>query len=102
MTKNITVYFSRHNLLWGRPCFERKLRIRKLRTNYRRRAVTISIEKMRELLALPPTENTARALKEWRAQEGLSQTEAAIRLGVPVRTPQGWELGRPMPYPRLL
>ena len=65
-------------------------------------AVTISIEKIRELLAQPPTEDTARALKEWRAQKCLSQTEAAIRLGVPVRTLQGWELGRPMPYPRLL
>jgi transcriptional regulator with XRE-family HTH domain len=42
------------------------------------------------------------ALKEWRARTGYSQVEAAIRLGVPVRTLQGWELGRPMPYPALL
>lgn len=42
------------------------------------------------------------ALKEWRARTGYSQLEAAIRLGVPVRTLQGWELGRPMPYPALL
>jgi transcriptional regulator with XRE-family HTH domain len=66
------------------------------------RAVAISIEQLRKLLAQPPTEDTARGLKEWRAQKGLSQTEAAIALGVPVRTLQGWELGRPMPYPLLL
>jgi transcriptional regulator with XRE-family HTH domain len=64
--------------------------------------VRISIEKARELLAQPPSDDTAKALKEWRAQTGYSQTEAAIRLGVPVRTLQGWELGRPMPYPALL
>ncbi len=33
---------------------------------------------------------------------GILQIEAAIRLGVQVRTLQGWELGRPMPYPVLL
>jgi transcriptional regulator with XRE-family HTH domain len=64
--------------------------------------MSISIEKARELLAHPPSIDTARALKEWRAQAGYSQTEAAIRLGVPVRTLQGWELGRTMPYPTLL
>jgi transcriptional regulator with XRE-family HTH domain len=62
----------------------------------------ISVEKVRELLARPPSIDTPRALKEWRAQAGYSQTEAAIRLGVPVRTLQGWELGRTMPYPTLL
>ena len=36
-------------------------------------------------------------LKEWRAQKGLSQTEAAIALGVPVRTLQGWEAGTRSP-----
>jgi hypothetical protein len=60
------------------------------------------IEKLRELLSRPPTDDTAKLLKEWRAQAGYSQSEAAIRLGVPVRTLQGWELGRPMPYPSLL
>ena len=50
----------------------------------------------------PPTVATADALKEWRSRNGYSQIEAAIRLGVPVRTLQGWELGRPMPYPLLL
>ena len=64
--------------------------------------MAISIEQLRKLLAQPPREDTARGLKEWRAQKGLSQTEAAIALGVPVRTLQGWELGRPMPYPLLL
>lgn len=92
----------RKRLARERPCFVRNLRIRKLRNNYRRCAVATSIEKMRELLMQPPTEDTARALKEWRAHKCLSQTEAAIRLGVPVRTLQGWELGRPMPYPRFL
>jgi DNA-binding transcriptional regulator YiaG len=62
----------------------------------------VSIKKVRELLAQAPSDNTAKALKEWRAQTGYSQVEAAIRLGVPVRTLQGWELGRPMPYPALL
>jgi transcriptional regulator with XRE-family HTH domain len=62
----------------------------------------ISVKKVRELVGQPPSGDTAKALKEWRAQTGYSQVEAAIRLGVPVRTLQGWELGRPMPYPALL
>ena len=64
--------------------------------------MSISIEALRKLLARPSAEDTANALKAWRAQEGFSQTEAAIRLGVSVRTLQGWEIGRPMPYPTLL
>jgi transcriptional regulator with XRE-family HTH domain len=64
--------------------------------------LAISLEELRRLLAQPLTENISRVLKEWRAREGLSQTEAAIRLGISVRTLQGWELGRPMPYPQLL
>jgi transcriptional regulator with XRE-family HTH domain len=64
--------------------------------------VTISVEKMRQLLTRPLSDNTAKVLKEWRTQTGYSQVEAAIRLGVPVRTLQGWELGRRMPYPTLL
>jgi transcriptional regulator with XRE-family HTH domain len=64
--------------------------------------MTILLEELRKLLAQPPAEDGARVLKAWRAQEGLSQTEAAIRLGVSARTLQGWELGRPMPYPQLL
>jgi transcriptional regulator with XRE-family HTH domain len=54
------------------------------------------------LLAHPFTNDAAEILKAWRKRERLSQTEAAIRLGVSVRTLQGWELGRPMPYPGLL
>ncbi|QXX76038.1 DNA-binding transcriptional regulator [Methylovirgula sp. HY1] len=64
--------------------------------------MAISIERLREFLTLPPTSDTATALKAWRTQERLSQPEAAIRLGVSLRTLQGWELGRPMPYPSLL
>lgn len=41
-------------------------------------------------------------LKEWRAHHRFSQAEAAINLGVPLRTLQGWEAGRPMAYPALL
>ena len=41
-------------------------------------------------------------LTDWRAQARLSQSQAAETLGVPVKTLQGWEQGRPMPYPRLL
>jgi transcriptional regulator with XRE-family HTH domain len=45
---------------------------------------------------------TARMLKSWRARECLSQAEAAGVLRVSVRTLQGWESGRPMPYPDIL
>jgi hypothetical protein len=64
--------------------------------------VTISIGEVRRFLTQPMSDNTAKVLKDWRAQTGYSQAEAAISLGVPVRTLQGWELGRPMPYPNLL
>ncbi len=64
--------------------------------------MALQIEELRRLLAQPPAHDTANALKAWRELERLSQTEAAIRLGVSVRTLQGWELGRPMPYPSLL
>jgi len=64
--------------------------------------MTMSIEELRRLLASPPTIATANALKEWRTLNRYSQAEGAIRLGVPLRTLQGWELGRPMPYPDLL
>jgi DNA-binding transcriptional regulator YiaG len=55
-----------------------------------------------QLLAQPEANDAARILKAWRRQERLSQAEAAARLGVSVRTLQGWELGRPMPHPNLL
>jgi DNA-binding transcriptional regulator YiaG len=54
------------------------------------------------LLAQPPTDDVAPMLKAWREHAQLSQTEAADRLGVSVRTLQGWEFGRPMANPRLL
>jgi DNA-binding transcriptional regulator YiaG len=46
--------------------------------------------------------NVAKLLTEWRAQARLSQSQAADVLSVSVRTLQGWEAGRSMPYPRLL
>lgn len=76
--------------------------LRRLRILVKATTLGSSIEKVRQLLAQPPSEDTARALKAWRAAAGYSQTEAAIRLGISVRTLQGWELGRPMPYPTLL
>ncbi len=41
-------------------------------------------------------------LKTWRDKALLPQTRAAIMLGVSLKTYQGWEQGRAMPYPRLL
>ena len=64
--------------------------------------MSIKIEDVQRLLTRAPSKDTAEALKEWRAQMAYSQPEAATRLGVPLRTLQGWELGRPMPYPALL
>lgn len=38
-------------------------------------------------------------LKSWRAREGIMQTEAAQRLGLPsVRTLQNWEIARVAPH----
>jgi transcriptional regulator with XRE-family HTH domain len=64
--------------------------------------MSITIEELQRLLTHCPSKDTAKALKEWRTQMDYSQAEAAIRLGVSLRTLQGWELGRPMPYPALL
>ncbi|MET3905877.1 hypothetical protein ABID59_000198 [Bradyrhizobium sp. S3.3.6] len=64
--------------------------------------MSISTEELRRLLLSPPTRDIAAVLKEWRAHHGFSQADAAVRLGIPVRTLQGWEAGRPMPYPSLL
>jgi DNA-binding XRE family transcriptional regulator len=64
--------------------------------------MAISTEELRALLNRPLTADIASALKEWRAHYGFSQAEAAIHLGVSLRTLQGWEVGRPMPYPSLL
>ena len=61
-----------------------------------------TIEEVQRMLTQAPAKDTAEALKAWRAQMAYSQAEAAIRLGVSLRTLQGWEMGRPMPYPTLL
>ena len=45
---------------------------------------------------------TPATLQKWRARLGVSQASAAELLGVPVRTLQGWEIGRPIQYPLLL
>jgi DNA-binding transcriptional regulator YiaG len=39
----------------------------------------------------------AKTLKAWRTNKGLTQTEAAERLEVPVKTLQNWEIARTMP-----
>ena len=41
-------------------------------------------------------------LKAWRERANLSQSVAAQMLGVSQKTYEGWEQGRPMPYPKLL
>ena len=41
-------------------------------------------------------------LRTWRDKALLPQTSAAIMLGVSLKTYQGWEQGRAMPYPQLL
>jgi transcriptional regulator with XRE-family HTH domain len=64
--------------------------------------MALSTEELRRLLNRPAGSDIANALKEWRFQLGYSQPEAAIHLGVSLRTLQGWEAGRPMPYPSLL
>ena len=46
--------------------------------------------------------NVSTLLTDWRAQARLSQSQAARELGVSLKTLQGWEQGRGMPYPRLL
>jgi transcriptional regulator with XRE-family HTH domain len=46
--------------------------------------------------------NVSKLLTDWRAQARLTQFQAADMLGISVRTLQGWEAGRSMPYPRLL
>jgi transcriptional regulator with XRE-family HTH domain len=60
------------------------------------------MDDLRRPLPSGPTRNVAASLKQWRADQGFTQTEAAAHLGVSVRTLQGWEAGRPMPYPSLL
>jgi putative transcriptional regulator len=47
-------------------------------------------------------QEVADLLAEWRHKGGLSQSVAAQMLGVSLKTYQGWEQGRGMPYPQLL
>lgn len=42
-------------------------------------------------------QNTQQKLRAWRAKNKLSQSQAATRLGVPVRTLQEWEQARRTP-----
>jgi len=44
----------------------------------------------------------ASELKAWRAELGLSQSQAARALGVRLRTYQGWEAGRSVKHPAIL
>lgn len=44
----------------------------------------------------------AEHLKEWRTSRRLSQPDAAVMLGVPARTLQGWEAGRAPAHPGLI
>jgi len=48
--------------------------------------------------------NVSDLLKRWRAQARprLLQEDAAKLLNIGLRTLQGWEAGRPMPYPDML
>ncbi len=38
-----------------------------------------------------------KTLKDWRERKGLTQTDAAAKLGISVRTLQNWEIARNMP-----
>lgn len=49
-----------------------------------------------------PSQEVAEMLKAWRAAGNLSQSVAAQMLDVNLRTYEGWEAGRGMPYPRML
>jgi hypothetical protein len=48
----------------------------------------VSTEEVRRLLLSQPPREIAAVLKEWRADQRFSQAEAAVHLGVPVRTLQ--------------
>ena len=41
-------------------------------------------------------------LSSWRARLGLTQAEAAAALDVPLRTFQGWEMGRAVDRPTIV
>ena len=48
------------------------------------------------------TKSLAEAVKAWRVGQGLSAAAAADLLGLPVRTLEGIEQGRPFRYERML
>jgi DNA-binding transcriptional regulator YiaG len=50
----------------------------------------------------PNPADVSAILTRWRRAMEINQEMAALLLGVPVKTLQGWEQGRPMPHPRLL
>lgn len=41
-------------------------------------------------------------IRKWRSDKGLSQSQAAKELGVPVKTLQNWEIGRREPNTKTL
>lgn len=56
----------------------------------------------RELASLDMSQDVSGELKAWRALCGFTQREAAELLGVPLRSYEGYEAGRPFPYPLIL
>lgn len=46
-----------------------------------------------------PAPLTGRDIQLWRVMSGLTQRQAAAKLGVSVRTLEDWELGRSKPHP---
>lgn len=51
---------------------------------------------------MPRTKPLAETVKMWRAEQGLSAAGAADVLGLPQRTLEGIEQGRPFRYEKLL
>jgi transcriptional regulator with XRE-family HTH domain len=51
---------------------------------------------------LARTKSLAETLKLWRAEQGVSVAGAAMLLGLPQRTLEGIEQGRPFRYEKLL
>lgn len=49
-----------------------------------------------------PSETLSEAVRSWRGRLGISATQGAERLGMPVRTLEGIEQGRPFRYEKIL
>jgi DNA-binding transcriptional regulator YiaG len=49
-----------------------------------------------------PDQNIAEYVIAWRNSLDLTREQAAELMGVPVRTVEGWELGRPPQHPDLI